>query len=71
MPGTQRARALLASEDPPNPPAANPAGSAFTEWGVFEVGKVPPADPEDTVVPQRERLRSREVEAAAGSAARR
>lgn len=41
------------------------AGSALTKWGVFEAGRVSAADPKYTVVPQRERLRRREEEAAA------
>ncbi|EHY87200.1 NrfD/PsrC family molybdoenzyme membrane anchor subunit [Saccharomonospora azurea] len=39
-------------------------GSAMTKWGVFEAGRVSAADPKYTVVPQRERLRKRQEEAA-------
>ncbi len=39
--------------------------SALTRFGIFDAGKVSAADPKYTVVPQRERLRSR-ADAAAG-----
>jgi len=39
------------------------AASAATRWGIFHAGLASAADPKYTVVPQRDRLRSR----AAGS----